>query len=179
MYALIRRLLPRLYRPLGQWVMLLPLLLAACQKTTVTVSLYQNADECKAVHPSQTAQCATAYYQALAEAERSAPKYASQMACEAVYGAKQCLQTLQVTDPHHHPLWMPVMTGFMLGVVDDQFKQTPLFTSRQPDSPFHNQFIDANGARYGDAVGQGRELTVPLSVFAPKPLRTTPQTTVR
>ncbi len=41
------------------------------------ISLYQNADDCSAANPGKSAECTTAYNNALKEAERTAPKYAA------------------------------------------------------------------------------------------------------
>ncbi len=53
--------------------------------------LYQNADDCSAANP-QSAECTTAYNNALKEAERTAPKYATREDCVAEFGEGQCQQ---------------------------------------------------------------------------------------
>ena len=67
-------------------------MLAGCEKNDETVSLYQNADDCSAA-TGQAAECKTAYTNALKEAERTAPKYASREDCVAEFGEGQCQQT--------------------------------------------------------------------------------------
>ena len=52
-------------------------MLAGCEKTDETVTLYQNADDCSAANPGKSAECKTTFDNALKEAERTAPKYAS------------------------------------------------------------------------------------------------------
>ena len=52
-------------------------MLAGCEKSDETVSLYQNADDCSAANPGKAAECTTAYTNAVKEAERTAPKYAT------------------------------------------------------------------------------------------------------
>lgn len=44
--------------------------LAGCEQADETVSLYQNADDCSSANPSMSAQCTTAYNNALKEAEK-------------------------------------------------------------------------------------------------------------
>lgn len=44
-------------------------MLAGCEKSDETVSLYQNADDCSAANPGKSAECTTAYNNALKEAE--------------------------------------------------------------------------------------------------------------
>ncbi len=56
-------------------------MLAGCEKSDETVSLYQNADDCSAANPGKSAECTTAYNNALKEAERTAPKYATREDC--------------------------------------------------------------------------------------------------
>jgi len=60
--------------------------LAGCEQSDETVSMYQNADDCSKANPGQSAQCTTAYNNALKEAERTAPKYASREDCVAELG---------------------------------------------------------------------------------------------
>ena len=54
-------------------------MLAGCEQSDETVSLYQNADDCAKANPGQSAQCTTAYNNAQKEAERTAPKYATRV----------------------------------------------------------------------------------------------------
>ena len=56
-------------------------MLAGCEKTDETVSLYQNADDCSKANPSGSAQCVAAYDAAKQEAAKTAPKYASREDC--------------------------------------------------------------------------------------------------
>nr|VUD22662.1 lipoprotein [Salmonella sp. NCTC 7297] len=42
-------------------------MLAGCEKSDETVSLYQNADDCSAANPGKSAECTTAYNNALKE----------------------------------------------------------------------------------------------------------------
>ena len=67
-------------------------MLAGCEKSDETVSLYQNADDCSAANPGKSAECTTAYNNALKEAERTAPKYATREDCVAEFGEGQCQQ---------------------------------------------------------------------------------------
>ena len=66
-------------------------MLAGCEQNDETVSLYQNADDCASA-TGKAAECTTAYNNALKEAERTAPKYASREDCVAEFGEGQCQQ---------------------------------------------------------------------------------------
>jgi uncharacterized protein YgiB involved in biofilm formation len=98
-------------------------MLAGCEKTDETVSLYQNADDCSAA-TGKAAECTTAYNNALKEAERTAPKYASREDCVAEFGEGQCQQAPAQagTAPENQAqaqssgsFWMPLMAGYMMG----------------------------------------------------------------
>ncbi|ELQ6062401.1 DUF1190 family protein [Cronobacter sakazakii] len=153
-------------------------MLAGCEKSDETVQLYQNADDCSAANPGKSAECTTAYNNALKEAERTAPKYATREDCVAEFGEDQCKQvnntnTSQTTQ-QTGSMWMPLMAGYMMGRLMGGgmgFAQQPLFSSRNPASPAYGKYTDASGRNYGTAQ-PGRTMTVPKSAMAPKPATT-------
>ncbi|NCH35206.1 DUF1190 family protein [Cronobacter sakazakii] len=153
-------------------------MLAGCEKSDETVQLYQNADDCLAANPGKSAECTTAYNNALKEAERTAPKYATREDCVAEFGEDQCKQvnntnTSQATQ-QTGSMWMPLMAGYMMGRLMGGgmgFAQQPLFSSRNPASPAYGKYTDASGRNYG-AAQPGRTMTVPKSAMAPKPATT-------
>ncbi|WP_017347498.1 DUF1190 family protein [Pantoea sp. A4] len=154
-------------------------MLAGCEKTDETVTLYQNADDCSKANPGQSAQCTTAYNNALKEAERTAPKYASRADCVAEFGENQCQQAPAQASTSAEPqqsgsFWMPLMAGYMMGRMmggGAGFAQQPLFSPRTPNSPANGKFVDASGRNYGNAT-PGRTMDVPKSAMAPKPATT-------
>ncbi len=89
------------------------------------MSLYQNADDCSAANPGKSAECTTAYNNALKEAERTAPKYATREDCVAEFGEGQCQQAPAQAGmaPENQAqaqqssgsFWMPLMAGYMMG----------------------------------------------------------------
>ncbi|GAB3991273.1 hypothetical protein GCM10029978_119740 [Actinoallomurus acanthiterrae] len=92
------------------------------------MSLYQNADDCSAANPGKSAECTTAYNNALKEAERTAPKYATREDCVAEFGEGQCQQAPAQAGmaPENQAqaqqssgsFWMPLMAGYMMGSSD-------------------------------------------------------------
>ncbi|MFU9135402.1 DUF1190 family protein [Erwinia sp. ErVv1] len=157
-------------------------MLAGCEKTDETVSLYQNADDCSSANPGKSEQCKTAYNDAKKEAEKTAPKYASREACVAEFGEGQCQQapaqagvgTTNAESQQSGSFWMPLMAGYMMGRMmggGAGFAKQPLFTSRAPNSPANGKFVDASGKSFGAAT-PGRTMTVPKSALAPKPATT-------
>lgn len=156
------------------------LMLAGCEQSDETVSLYQNADDCSKANPSQSAQCTTAYNNALKEAEKTAPKYATREDCVAEFGENQCQQapaqagvgtTNNAEAQQSGSFWMPLMAGYMMGRMMSGGASQPLFSSRAPNSPANGKFVDAAGRNYGAAT-PGRTMTVPKTALAPKPATT-------
>lgn len=154
-------------------------MLAGCEKSDETVSLYQNADDCTKANPGQSAQCTTAYNNAQKEAERTAPKYATREDCVAEFGENQCQQApaqagTNAEAQQSGSFWMPLMAGYMMGRMmggGAGFAQQPLFSPKTPNSPANGQFVDASGKNYGSATS-GRTMTVPKTAMAPKPATT-------
>lgn len=159
-------------------------MLAGCEQSDETVSMYQNADDCSSANPGKSAECTTTYNNALKEAERTAPKYASREDCVAEFGEGQCQQAPSQagTAPENQAqvqqsggsMWMPLMAGYMMGRMmggGAGFAQQPLFSSRNPASPAYGQYTDAGGKSYG-AAQPGRSATVSKTAMAPKPATT-------
>ncbi|MBJ7222449.1 MULTISPECIES: DUF1190 family protein [unclassified Brenneria] len=153
--------------------------LAGCEQADETVSLYQNADECSSANPSMSEQCTTAYNNALKEAEKTAPKYATREDCVAEFGEAQCTQApaqagMAAESQQSGSFWMPLMAGYMMGRMmggGAGYAQQPLFTSKSPTSPANGKFVDATGKNYGNAT-TGRTINVPKTALAPKPATT-------
>lgn len=163
-------------------------MLAGCEKSDETVQMFQNADDCSQANPGKSAECTAAYNNALKEAERTAPKYATREDCVAEFGEGQCQQAPaqagaagsgstenQAQAQSSGSFWMPLMAGYMMGRLMGGgmgFAQQPLFSSRNPASPAYGQYTDASGKSYG-AAQPGRTATVPKTAMTPKPATTT------
>ncbi|MFV8982693.1 DUF1190 family protein [Serratia fonticola] len=151
-------------------------MLAGCEQADETVSLYKNADDCSTSNPSMSEQCTTAYNNALKEAEKTAPKYATREDCVAEFGEAQCTQApaqagMAAESQSSGSMWMPLMAGYMMGrmMSGGGYAQQPLFTSKNAASPANGKFVDASGKSYGPATAGGRSMTVPKTAMAPKP----------
>ncbi|MCO7507946.1 DUF1190 family protein [Serratia fonticola] len=151
-------------------------MLAGCEQADETVSLYKNADDCSTSNPSMSEQCTTAYNNALKEAERTAPKYATREDCVAEFGEAQCTQApaqagMAAESQSSGSMWMPLMAGYMMGRMmgGGGYAQQPLFSSKNAASPANGKFVDASGKSYGPATAGGRSMTVPKTAMAPKP----------
>ncbi|MEY0302051.1 DUF1190 family protein [Providencia manganoxydans] len=164
-------------------------MLSACEESDETVSLYTNAQDCSQANPSQAEQCTLAYNNALQEAAKTAPKYATQADCIAEFGESMCTQapaqasfagtntsngeqTAQAQSSSGS-MWMPLMMGYMMGrMMGGGAPSQPLFSSKNPASPANGKFVDAAGKSYGPAVAGGRSISVPKTAMAPKPATT-------
>lgn len=151
-------------------------MLAGCEQADETVSLYKNADDCSTSNPSMSEQCTTAYNNALKEAEKTAPKYATREDCVAEFGDAQCTQApaqagMAAESQSSGSMWMPLMAGYMMGRMmgGGGYNQQPLFTSKNAASPANGKFVDSTGKSYGPATAGGRSMTVPKTSMAPKP----------
>lgn len=157
-------------------------MLAGCEKSDETVSLYQNADDCSAA-TGNAAECKTAYTNALKEAERTAPKYASREDCVAEFGEGQCQQAPAQagTAPENRAqaqssgsFWMPLMAGYMMGRLMSGgagYQQQPLFSSKTRPARLMVNIPMPAAKGYGAAT-HSRSVTVPKTAMAPKPATT-------
>lgn len=161
-------------------------MLSACEESDETVSLYTNAQDCSQANPSQAEQCTLAYNNALQEAAKTAPKYATQADCIAEFGESMCTQapaqagiagtsstsgeqTAQAQSGGGS-MWMPLMMGYMMGrMMGGGAASQPLFSSKNPASPANGKFVDSTGKSYGPATAGGRSISVPKTAMAPKP----------
>ncbi|QZA70874.1 hypothetical protein AH06_98 [Erwinia phage AH06] len=130
------------------------------------VAMYQNADDCSRANPSQKEQCFKSYQNAVAEADRTGPKYSNQADCQKDFSDEQCHQSSSSSGSH----WVPYMYGYMYGS-SGSYSQ-PLYSSNRPGSSMYKQTYDAAGNNYGSAVS-GRYLSTTRSNLAPKPSSTT------
>ncbi|GAA0857916.1 DUF1190 family protein [Aliiglaciecola litoralis] len=139
--------------------------LAACSGDRQDAVIYKNAEECARDNPEQAQVCETAYQQALAEAERTGPKYSSQSDCENEFGPNQCRNVERSSGS----FFMPFMAGYMLSnlLTPNRYQYQPLFTSYSPYSSYRYRWIGADGYNYGD-LRQRRHKVRP-DAFKPKP----------
>ncbi|GGB40276.1 membrane protein [Oceanisphaera marina] len=141
-------------------------LLSACGQNDTEVQVYQSPDDCSNSNPELAEQCRAAYQQALAESAETAPKYDSRNDCEADFGGGSCT-------PYQYQgnsWFMPAMAGFMFGRMlnGNRYAHTPVYSSRNPYSPYYGQWTTANGQRLGKA-SYGKRMSVGKDALAPKP----------
>ncbi|GAA3544759.1 DUF1190 domain-containing protein [Zobellella aerophila] len=162
---LLSRMADRIGKPVGAAIAG-SVLLSACGNNDTEVQVYRSADDCRGDNPSLAEQCQASYQQALAEAAETAPKYDLRQDCEADFGGGSC-----VPYQYQGNSWfMPAMAGFMFGrMLDrDRYINTPVYTSRNPYSPYYGHWSTANGYRLGKA-SYGKRMPVGKEALAPKP----------
>lgn len=151
------------------------LVLSGCEANEeVKASVYRDAEECIANNPKLVDTCKASYESSLAEAEKTAPKYATKEDCEAEFGAGSCgTGQTQGTNSEYRQgsIWMPLMMGYMMGRMSGGgFGNSPMFTSKTASSPAYGKYVDSTGRSYGSTAS--KNMTVDRSAFAPKPATT-------
>lgn len=134
------------------------LLIAGCGGSQ-EAAIYSNVEQCIGENPNSHLECEKAYDSAITEAERTAPKYNSQRACEMEFGHNQCTQS-QSNSSWFLPALGGFMVGRMMGGGYDYGRPSPLFGYR-------NSWVDANGTSYGSR--SNRHINVSKGAFKPKP----------
>ncbi|MDP5029524.1 MAG: DUF1190 family protein [Paraglaciecola sp.] len=139
--------------------------LSACGEEKQDATIYTNADECAQANPGMVEQCNTAYQDALVEAQRTGPKYASARDCEAEFGANQC----QVVRQESGSFFMPFMAGYMLSnlLSPRGYYSQPMYTSYSPYSSYRNRWVGSDGYDFGDT--RKRNMRVNKDAFKAKP----------
>lgn len=142
--------------------------LAACSSDRQDAVVYNNADDCAQDNPEQRQACETAYQQALAEAERTGPKYSTQSDCESEFGSNQC----RYVNNSSGSFFMPFMAGYMVSnlLSPNRYMYQPLFSSYSPYSPYRYRWMTADGLDYGDI--RKRKYRVRPDAFKAKPSAT-------
>lgn len=131
------------------------------------VQAFENVFECKASGELTEEQCAEARQQALAQAEKTAPRYAGQGDCESDWGGGGCVQHAVGGSS----FFMPFVGGFLVGKLLQGGRRDSFPLFRKAGEP---NFSTANGARlgYGGAPGKyyatARAFEQPRSVPAIK-----------
>ncbi|MCY7294485.1 DUF1190 domain-containing protein [Alteromonas sp. a30] len=141
------------------------IMLTACGDNREQAMIFTNLQDCVSQMPEQAEQCELAYRNALEEAQRTAPKYAEQSACEYEFGAGQCTS---YRSNDGNSWFMPFMAGYMLSnLSSSRYYSSPVFTSYSRYSPYRYRWISADGYEYGDI--RKRRVKVSKKAFSPKP----------
>jgi len=152
-------------------------MLSGCESSDdVQATIYKDAQECIAANPKLADACNASYQQAVTEAEKTAPKYATKEDCEAEFGAGVCEATTQSQASNSEyrqgsSMWMPLMMGYMMGRMTGGYGSSPMFSSNNSRSPAFGKFVDSTGKTFSNVNGN-RTMKVDRSAFTPKPATT-------
>lgn len=125
-------------------------ILSACGNSNQEVVFVNNVEDCIANTEFDLQQCEAAYQQALAEAERTGPKYRSMQTCESEFGTGQCMQQSSGS------FFMPLMAGFLINeLLFDRDRRyysgyyNPVYRYNRPYSKYHDVIMMADGTTIG------------------------------
>lgn len=124
--------------------------LSACGDNRQDVKIVTSVEDCVSNTTFELEQCEVAYRNALAEAEKTGPKYSSLRSCESEFGDNQCIAT------SNNSFFMPLMAGFMINeLLFDRDRRyysgyyNPVYRYYRPYSPHHNLMMMADGTSLG------------------------------
>lgn len=115
------------------------------------VQAYENVFECAANSGMTQQECTAAREQAVAEAAKTAPRFAATYDCEAEWGQGNCM----AQKAEGQSFFMPFVGGFLLGKMlqNNQREIMPLFRKNRDGA-----LQTANGVRLGYNGGPGKYL---------------------
>lgn len=142
--------------------------LVACGGTQ-DAQVYKDISDCVQDNPNLEKQCEAAYQNALAESDKSGPKYRSERDCNYDFGRDNCVT---YSGPQGQSWFMPAMAGFMFAKLIDRnsynnYGYAPLYTSYSRFSPHYGQWSTADGSLYGSR--RYGKIKVGNDAFKPKP----------
>lgn len=127
-------------------------LTVGCSSKKQETILVANAEDCLAKTKMTAEQCKAAYQKALAEAERTGPRYGSLGHCEEEFGRDQCRKS--------NGYFMPFMTGFLVASVLDNrsssYYHHPAYHYR--DYPYRDRIILSDGTVLGSSRSRTYEV---------------------
>jgi uncharacterized protein YgiB involved in biofilm formation len=122
-----------------------PVLLTACGDSGQQPVIYQSVDNCVQAGELSYSECKQHFDEALAEHQKTAPRFDTKEACSAEWGDGQCQQTPTASG---HGSFMPMLAGFMMARAFNNFganrnvdmqngstsRATPLYRSGNNDT---------------------------------------------
>ncbi|WP_299265069.1 DUF1190 domain-containing protein [uncultured Psychrosphaera sp.] len=145
---LMRKVKPKfLLRPIALGIT--AALLSACGNNQ-EVKVVSSVDDCVSNTSLDLEECEIAYKSALAESEKTSPKYKTMNACVSEFGPDQCVQS------QNQSIFMPLMAGFMINeLLFNRNRNSyggyynPVYRYNRPYSSHHNSMMLADGTSIG------------------------------
>lgn len=133
--------------------------LVACSEPEQEVRIVSSIDDCIENTEFTAEQCDVAYKKALAEAERTAPRYTSRSRCESEFGYNQCYSS-------GNDFFVPFMAGWMVSsLINNTYN--PVYQYRGGGSSYRDRIMTADGSIIGRAGQQSYRTS--KSNLKPKP----------
>lgn len=90
--------------------------LSACQEDPAEeVNIFKSAQECMALPGATAESCESGYQEALAEHQKTAPRYDTLEYCEEQHGVGNCGTEVQPQSGGGGSIFMPLLMGYMMG----------------------------------------------------------------
>ena len=92
-----------------------------CNNSNEEVMLVESVDDCQDKTGLSQRECEVAYKNAVAEAQRTGPKYSRRRDCEVEFGYDQCWR-------HEQGFFMPFIAGYLVSsVLDSRDRYNPVY----------------------------------------------------
>ncbi len=118
------------------------------------IKVVTSVEDCMSTTSLSLQECEAAYQRAIAEAERTGPKYSSQRSCEAEFGYEGCHRTSS-------GFFSPLIAGFIIREIIDEvgdaatarmrYGRNPVYKYNRPYSKHHDQIMTTDGTIIGKA----------------------------
>jgi len=125
-------------------VLAMAAVLAGCSQKQEDVKFVNSVSDCAANTSMSTKDCEAAYQKALAEAERTGPKYRNRYECETEFGDNRCTQNT-------NGYFMPFMTGFLVSSAINSLshRYNPVYAYHNPYSNHRGRLMMSDGTILG------------------------------
>jgi len=139
-------------------------MLSACSDNRTEANIYTSVEDCIDDYPSAADLCRSAYQDALSEAARTGPRFATEYDCEYEFGPNQCRQV------DAGGVFIPFMAGYMVSnlLSPNRYYTQPMYTSYSRYSPFRSRWIMADGYVFDGDIRK-RKYKVREDIYKPKP----------
>ncbi|MFD2177919.1 DUF1190 domain-containing protein [Veronia pacifica] len=139
--------------------------LTGCSDDSEEAEIFAAINDCIDNNPSFSAECGSAYQEALAQAPAVAPKFNSYEDCAYEFGLDTCYRDDRTG------WFMPAMAGYMFGRLagsNRPYFARPMFSSSYPGSDYYDEWISDDGYSFGKKKRKTK-LRVSKSFLSAKP----------
>ena len=128
--------------------------LSSCEEAKVDAAVYDSVEQCIKDPGVPREECEQSYKEARTQHAAVAPKYSSEVDCQADFGVEKCEQAPYRTSSGGS-VFMPLMMGYMMGsFIGGRRSMMPQPLYRSADSP--KTFRTADNRNVGSTTGRTR-----------------------